>query len=171
LVPQVYSSALRFGIGMVFGASDHSYSARKPPGGDVSTIIDNGAPYAIPEITLGFAPFLNGLGPNHGRVYTHYTQSISHLAPYVGVGVLTATTGQVQWLRSLYLGVEYELFSNCSVAVTWVLRRTDALAPGLEVGTQVGDTTTLTATRYASGIGLVFNFTPDFLKFAGLGLK
>jgi hypothetical protein len=171
LVPHVYSSALRLGLALVGGAADHSYSARKPPGGDVATIVDNGAPYLTPEITLGFAPFFDGLRRRHGRVYTHYHQSPWHLAPYIGVGVLSATTGQVQWLRSLYVGIEYEFFSNCSIALAAVLRRTDALSPGLNVGDPVGDMTTLTSSRYAAGIGVVFNFTPDFLKFAGLGLK
>lgn len=71
----------------------------------------------------------------------------------------------------MYLGIEYELFSNCSIAVSGVIRRTDGLAPGLKVGGPVADMTTLSTSHYALGIGIVFNFTPDFLKFSGLGLK
>lgn len=42
LIPQVYSGAIRIGLGMIWGAADHAYGTRKVADSDMLAVIDNG---------------------------------------------------------------------------------------------------------------------------------
>jgi hypothetical protein len=90
---------------------------------------------------------------------------------YFGLGALSSSGGsKVEWLRSIYAGVEYELTPGSSVAVTAVARRVDGLANDLKVGSVVPVGMTVTNTTFAFGGAIVFNFTPAFFKFASSAL-
>lgn len=66
----------------------------------------------------------------------------------------------------MHLGFEYEVSRNFSIAATLVGRKVTRLADGLEVGDPITSTTVPTRTGYEAGIGVVFNFSPEFLKLA-----
>jgi hypothetical protein len=134
-------------------------------------VTDEGPARWNTEVVAGYAPFLQAFGRHRGkdafRLYKPY--SYMRLSPYIGlgiVGVSTTTSGtEARWLRSFYVGVEYEVFSSMSIALTAVWRRTDTLAGGLTVGGPT-PTTSVTRTHLDGGLGIVFNFTPEFFRFA-----
>lgn len=166
LVQQQYSGALRFGLSGVFTAQEHAYGIRKAPGSMIGSLVDNGASPFDAEVVAGYAPFVFNWDDG-GRSYGGRSQrSQNSIAPYIGLGLVSGSASGVSWLKSLYLGLEYELGANCSIAGALVLRRVDRLAYGLSVGDPVADGTTLTTSGYAGGFGVVLNFTPDFVKFA-----
>jgi len=147
----------------------HSNGLRKVPRSDFSTVVDNGGDAWATELAIGYAPFLLSKSEKAGgRTYTPDENQWVRFAPYFGVGVLSSAAGGtgVDWLRSLYFGVEYELTPGTSLAVAGVLRRTDALANGLSVGMAVDPSVTKTHTLFGWGLGAVFNVTPSFFQFA-----
>jgi hypothetical protein len=174
LVDQEYSGALRFGLSGILVGGDNAYVIRKAPGATIGTIVDNGTSPFDAEVVVGYAPFVFDWiwGKDRARRYSTWPHGSNiAVAPYLGLGLISGSNSGVTWLRSLYLGIEYEFSPNFSVAGTWVLRRVNRLADGLTLGDPVTDGTVLTKTAYSlSGVGLVINFTPDFAKFAtGIG--
>jgi hypothetical protein len=170
-IPQLYSGALRVGYGV--GWVNHlgrNYSTRKIPGSDFADVVDNGgAPLAM-DLVIGYAPFLFDRS-NGGRYYGLSDAPYTRWAPYFALSALSANvSGKVDWLRSVYVGLEYELLPGSSLAVALSGRRVDALANGLYVGLPVADGTSLTKTTYQFGLGVVFNFTPFFFQFASSAL-
>jgi hypothetical protein len=164
MVPQEYSGAMRLGISGVISPFDHAYVIRKAPDAAFGSIVDNGVSPFDGELALGFAWFAFNRDDG-GRIYVGQ-DSKTHWGLYTGLGLVSGSTTGVTWLRSLYLGLEYEFAPNSSVAFAGMIRRVNRLGAGLAVGDPVSDGTTLTTTGYAPAFGLVLNFTPDFLKFA-----
>lgn len=174
LIPDVYGGALRLGFGAIcVPALAHSYGARKAAGGDFSTVVDNGADPVAVELVVGYAPFLFAKHSRAGgRTYTPGENEWTRFAPFFGVGVIssTVTTAKVDYLRSFYFGFEYELTAGSSIAIAGVVRRTDQLAHGLEVGAPVDPGTTVTRVAFDFGLGVVVNITPKFFQFASAAL-
>lgn len=115
------------------------------------------------EIVAGFAAFLD----KGGRGYSSH--DYSRFAPYLGIGLLSqGADGEVDFLKSVHLGVEWELTPTFSLASTVVLRRVTRLAPGVALGGPVqGDVPTVT--RQSVGLGFVLNVSPEFLRVGSLG--
>jgi hypothetical protein len=172
LVPNVYSGALRVGVSAVLGLDEHVYTKRQAPGVNVMEVLDHGAPAAEAELVVGYAPYWQAF-KGGGRDYIrHYkgTAVAQRLAPYLGLAIVSATPGvdntRVRWLRSFYLGAEWEFFQNTSIALAVTLSRVDVLAPNLTAGGPIGKDTALTDSEVHPGFGIVINFSPDFFKFA-----
>lgn len=168
-VPHVYGGALRLGIGAIrVHGLEHNYGIRKVAGSDFSQIVDNGADPVNMEIVVGYAPFLASkiFSEFGGRTYMNDENPWLRIAPYFGFGAIVSSNSKIEWLRSLYVGIEYELMPGSSLALTTVIRRVDALANRLSVGMPVADGTNLTRVNYEYGWGVVFNFTPAFFQFA-----
>lgn len=176
LVPNVYSGAIRLGLSSVVGLHEHQYSKRQAVGVSVMEVIDHGATNVMAELVVGYAPYWQSFTGKRGRDYVRYYKLLSYerIAPYFGVGISSLNTSgegtRVRWLRSFYIGGELELAQNISVAVALTLSRVDTLAHGLAVGGPVAKETMLTDTEFRPGLGIVVNFSPDFLKFAA-GMK
>lgn len=172
LVPQVYSGALRVGLSMIWGAADHSYSVEKMGDGGVATVVDHGPARWNTELVAGYAPFWQAFTRKRGRDSFRLWKpwSINRFSPYFGLGIASAATSntgtQLRWLRSFYVGFEYEVFATCSIALTYVARRTDTKVDGIIVGEPVAAGTNVTTTHLDSGVALIFSFSPEFFQFA-----
>ncbi|HRC58081.1 MAG TPA: hypothetical protein PKU97_19290 [Kofleriaceae bacterium] len=151
---------LRVGVSAIYDGSlgDH-YTTRQQPAGELHEIVNLGGSAGAIEMVVGYAPFLTPRTFTDAKPYYRFS-------PYLGLGVLSSTSDGVQWLRSVYLGAEFDLAQGCSVALTGVLRRSEYLADGLAVGDMVAKDTDVTKSGLSLGVGLVFNFTPEFLTFA-----
>lgn len=170
-VPTPYGGALRLGLGGLWvPALGHSYSAKTTGMSNLAQIIDGDASPVAMELVVGYAPFVFDRSSQFGgRAYG--PESPSRWAPYFGIGALSSSGGsKVEWLRSIYAGLEYELTAGSSVALTAVVRRVDGLANDFKVGDVVPAGTTVTNTTFAFGGAIVFNFTPAFFKFASSAL-
>lgn len=173
-VPRAFGGALRIGFGAIHVEGlAHAYGVRKVVGSDFSQIVDGGADPVSAELVIGYAPFLFAkASAAGGRTYTSDENAWARVAPYFGVGVLSSSpsASKAEFLRSFYLGLEYELTPGSSIAIVGVLRRVDALASGLNVGMTVDSTTNISRTTFDLGWGLVFNVTPGFFQFAASAL-
>lgn len=159
-VPKIYSGVFRLGVSAIYDRTlgDH-YTTRQQPAGELHQIVNLGGSSGAIEMVVGYAPFFTL------RTFTD-AKPYYRLSPYLGLGVLSSTSDGVQWLRSVYLGVEFDLAQGCSVALTGVLRRSEDLADGLSLGDMVTKDTDVTRSTLSLGYGVVFNFTPEFLTFA-----
>lgn len=169
--PEVFGGAVRIGFGVIH-VDDlaHSYGTRKLAGTDFSHVVDNGAsPYAA-ELVVGYAPFLfHKCNATGGRTYASYENRWLRFAPYFGVGVLSSSPSvtKVDYLRSFYFGIEYELTVGSSIAPAFIVRRVDAPATGLAPGQTIDPSVSpLTRTTFTYGFGLVFSVTPAFFQVA-----
>ncbi|HEX2685436.1 MAG TPA: hypothetical protein VHN14_02400 [Kofleriaceae bacterium] len=172
LVPNQYSGALRVGISALFGLKEHQYSKRLMPGAPVMEIIDHGSSAMATELVVGYAPYPQALwqgGRDYVRRYT-WDSWRNRLAPYFGLGVASVTNSgegtRVRWLRSFYLGVEWEIVQSTSIAVAATWSRVDMLAKGLSVGGPVDKDTDILDSRSKLGVAIVLNLSPEFFKFA-----
>lgn len=171
-IQPVYIGAIRVGLGMVFNTPEREYTIVRQPGSQTSEIAmattEPSSPVAA-EIVIGFAPFV--FQP-HGRGYFGRRGMGQRVAPYVGLGILQTRAEQdnvrFSLLRSIYLGVEVELTAHASVAAAFVLGRTDRLKQPYRVGGPIepGLTQVPTTPGFLPGMGLVINFSPDFLRFS-----
>jgi hypothetical protein len=163
-VETTYLGAIRLGVGPVFkGAVDRSYSSVARPGSQQREIAATSSGNVDLELVLGFAPYLFDFIGGEGRGTVTHCKFC--LAPYVGIGVLNQSTTSLEVLKSLHFGLEWEFSPSFSLAGTFVLRRVTRLAPGYQIGSPVDDEVP-TVAEYGFGGGLVFNFSPEFFKFA-----
>src|SRR5690606_17235812 len=82
--------------------------------------------------------------------------------PYFGIGLLsTGGDGELSWLKSVHLGVEWELTDAFAIGITANLRRAERLAEGFRVG-QPLDGDVPTEERFVVGMGVVVNLSPSF---------
>jgi hypothetical protein len=170
-VDQGYSGAVRFGVGHVFGAHDHSYSKLQRGPDQPKEIVETAA--AATEVVVGYALFLDGLGWRKpaGRTYALRNEGVGafitrHTGIFFGFGALSYSPSNIDFLKSIHAGIEIEFTRNLSIAATVVYRRTSQLDGGLRAGGPAPEGDILTATHYEPGFGLTLNFSTDFLKFA-----
>lgn len=164
VVEERFTGALRMGIGLLTGATvERSYGVDTVNGSNQSEIVLEGDSPVAFEIVLGYAQFLE----SSGRSYA-LGRFIPRFAPWIGVGVLQTTEGNISSLQTFYLGIEAELGRSFSIAPALAIGRTERLRDGYHVGSAIAGDEPPTVERYRPGFGIVFNLTPDFFKFAGV---
>lgn len=168
VVPQPVGGAVRLGVSLGTVA-DLSFSAVTAPGSSTPEIVVDGGGWGHPELVLGWAPFLG----REGRIYEDPSRpgvrpGRHNLAPYFGLGVLglDGDAAALSLLSSAYLGVEWELRRSTSVALTAAVRRVDTLAWPFEVGGPADGDAVPTVSRWAPGLAVVFNLSPEFFEIA-----
>lgn len=164
IVLQRYAGAFRAGIAGIFGAPDQKFEARTSPGSAQAEVARTA--YTPVELVLGYSVYFTGLfGP--GRSYftkQGVATQDSSWGAYLGFGVLSVTSNNVDYLKSLHLGIEYEFSPYFALAATGVLRRVDELAAGAQVGGPAGNTIP-TQSSYVPGVAVVLNISPSFFRF------
>ncbi len=111
---------------------------------------------------MGYSVFLcHGVGE---------TSSFPCFALGAGLGVLKAGATGVNALTSLRAGPELAIGPDFSIALTAGVHREDTPKPEFTPGSALptGATTIETQTGFAFGMGVVLNFSPSFLKGAGI---
>lgn len=156
-----YAGAIRIGVAGIFGsARDRSYAVQTLPGSGQAEIVTTEGGSMDAELVLGIAAYLEGGGR------TYFTGDRHHWSPYFGIGLVDKQNSSFEFLRSLHVGLEYEVSKQFSIAGTVVGRRVDRLVDGLEVGDPVTGMSVSTRKGYSFGVGVVINVSPDFLKIA-----
>jgi hypothetical protein len=165
-VEETYLGALRLGIAPIFGgAIENRYGTRMQPEGTQREIVATTDNALDMQLVLGMSPFVfDWLADRRGRSY--FTGLNRRFAPYVGLGLLNAEENSLKFTPSLHAGLELELTPQFSIAVTAVGRNVSRLAPGFEVGSVVDTDEVPTITGFRFGWGVVFNFSPEFLRLA-----
>jgi hypothetical protein len=170
IVRQRFSGAFRAGIAGIFGAKDQKFEARAAPDGSQAEIVRT--EQTPIELVLGHSIYFSGLGGGRGRSYFAADGAPvqdSHAGLFLGFGAVSVGQAGVDFLKSLHLGLEWEVSPYLAIAVTGVLRRVDELAAGAVVGGPAGMTIP-TQSHYVPGAAVVVNITPSFFRFAsGVG--
>jgi len=163
IVIQRYAGAFRVGIAGVFRAPDQKFEARTFPGSSQSEIVRT-ARTPI-ELVLGYSLYLEGFDKGRRYIFKEATPWYkANLGLYFGFGAASIASGSFDFLKSLHVGVEYELSPNLSLALTGVLRRVDQLADGAHVGGPAPATIPVTS-GYVPGVAIVLNISPSFFRF------
>jgi len=167
-VDTTYSGAFRVGVAAVFvGGLEKTYDALMAPGSKQQEISGGSRSLVDVDLVLGYSPYLDA----GGRGENGCDNRPFCFNPYFGVGILGANgAGQLDWLKSIHLGVEWELTDTFAIGVTANLRRVSRLAPGFNVGEPIEGTLPLRS-AYVLGLGIVLNVSPDFLKIGAEGAK
>jgi hypothetical protein len=174
IVDRSYSSALRFGIGHIFGLDDIQYKGVQHEKDGKFTITRRAS--EANEIVLGYSLYFNWLfsqGRSYGLINPCWfclARPGRHLGLYAGFGAVSYATGTFDYLKSFHLGLELEI-KNFSIAATLVTRRVPMLNGSQRVGDVTGSADVDTYDKYRFGFGLILNFSPEFLKFAAGGGK
>lgn len=164
-VETTYNGAFRLGVGAVFlGAVDAQYSARTVAGSSQAELVAESEDDVNVDIILGYTAYLDA----DGRPQTGCVSKPWCFAPYFGLGLLSPRTdGEVDFLKSIHLGAEWEPVPNMAIGVTAVLRRVSRLAPGARVGQPIDPNSDVpTVSEWTVGLGVVLNLSPDFLRTA-----
>jgi hypothetical protein len=168
-IDETYSGAFRVGIGGIFlGGVERRHHAVTRGNSLQSEIEVSGRNVMDVDLMLGYSPYLD----SGGRAATGCDNAPFCFNPYFGLGVVSVDSGSggggVDWLKSVHLGVEWEVSPAFAVAVTANLRRVQRLAGGLHPGDPIeGDIPT--ENRYVFGVGLVVNLSPTFFKIGAGG--
>lgn len=165
-VDQGYAGSLRLGISHVFFGHDRSFSKLQRAANTPAEIIEKDI--GGNEVVIGYSVYWDGLRHDPaGRTYAVVgNRFLRHMGFFVGFGLLNYSPGNIDFLRSFHLGVEVEVTRNISFAVTYVGRRVTQLDGNLRVGGPAPTGDIPTSSGYQSGLGLVLNFSTDFVKFA-----
>jgi hypothetical protein len=165
-VDTLYWGAVRFGLGTLI-SNWNGYQITTFAGSNQPEIRSNHTLVAF-ELVNGFAPYLFDLAcPGHARSETGGCNT--HVAPFIGFGLVGASSQGVEALSSFHVGLEVEFASSFSIAADFVLRRTSGLAQGYHVGSPVAASATIddvTGDTWQPGFALVINASPSFLTFA-----
>jgi hypothetical protein len=125
IVLQRFSGAFRAGIAGIYGAPDQKFEPRTAPGSSQAEIVRTTRTPV--EFVLGYSIYFEGLGDRPGRSYfTHDGNTVQdgHGGFYLGFGAVSVSgTNSVDFLKSLYAGLEYEFSPYFAVALTGVVRR------------------------------------------------
>jgi len=165
-IDETYSGAFRVGFaGILLGGVDQSYSRTTRPGSQQSELVASKPNPVDVDIVIGYAPYLDA----GGRAASGCDNRPFCFSPYFGIGLASASSdGSIDFLKSVHLGIEWELTPSFSIGVTANLRRVTRLAKGLTVG-QAIDGDVATESRYVVGAGFVINVSPSFLKIGAGG--
>lgn len=167
IVEQTYGAAVRLGLAVVGGSAvDREYEVRSLATGQQSVAAKSFGTVNA-ELVLGFAPFIDFF--RGGRGYSNWNNLSRFpfgISPYVGIGVVNASQNSLEVFKSIYLGGEWEISGNFSIAVTWVGRRVTRLADGVSEGMPVPEGTVTTVTGFDYGWGVILNLSPDFFRIA-----
>ena len=165
-VEETYVGAFRVGLAGVFlGGQDAQYGVGLVGNSMQQEVVAQpGDPLNV-DIVIGYSAFFDA----NGRSARGCETAPFCFAPFVGLGLLSPTADGVTWLKSIHLGIEWELVPNFAIAVTGAVRRVDRLQEGYVVGGPVPNGLDGVPTREAwnVGLGVVLNLSPDFFKVAG----
>ena len=166
LVLKRYVGAFRTGVAVIGLAPDRTFARRTAPGSTQAEIVQS--ELTPLELVVGYSIFRSSLG-GPGRSYFQRNgeaRQDDRLGLYLGFGALSLAGGtNVDFLKSVHLGVEVEVGPHLAIALTGVLRRVDRLGFGADIGAPAGADVP-TENRYVPGVGLVVNISPEFFKFA-----
>lgn len=167
-IEETYSGAFRIGVaGILLGALDQRYHAETRPGSAQQEIVASDASVMDLDVVIGYSPYLD----EGGRPGAGCANAPLCFNPYFGLGLLSASSnGELQWLKSVHLGVEWELAEAFAIGVTANLRRVERLSSGYEPGYPV-DGSVPTDDVFVFGLGVVINLSPEFLKIGASGAK
>jgi hypothetical protein len=166
-----YAGSLRFGIGYAPGAKSYRYAKATPAGATQSEI----ARYENHplDVVVGYSFYLDDL--SQGRTYNvidteWYSYFARHLGLYAGLGVIGYDGARLDYLRSMYIGGEFEVNRNFSIALTGNLRREDRLATSM-VGGPVPDSGIALQSKYGWNCAFVFSISNEWFQFAKSGVS
>ncbi len=168
-IEETYSGAFRAGIAGIFlGGVERRHHAVTRGNSLQPEIEVSGRNLMDVDLMLGYSPYLD----SGGRAATGCDNAPFCFNPYFGIGLVSVDGGSggggIDWLKSVHLGVEWEISPAFAVAVTANLRRVQRLAGGLHPGDPIeGDIPT--ENRYVFGVGLVVNLSPAFFKIGAGG--
>lgn len=168
-VEETYAGALKLGLAPIFGpAVDSRFKALALPGDGQKHIALEGEGPADLELVVGFTPYVDALWGGRGYANSDNLSGFPWgFSPYVGVGALSAGAAGVDAIKSLHVGLEWEMTKDFGVAATIVGRRVTRLAEPATVGMPVdSDADIPTLQKVELGVGIVLNVSPDFLKLA-----
>lgn len=167
-IEETYSGAFRVGVaGILLGALDQRYRAETRPGSAQREIVATDVSTMDLDVVLGYSPYLD----EGGRAASGCESAPFCFNPYFGLGLFSASSdGDLQWLKSVHLGVEWELTEAFAIGVTANLRRVERLANGMKPGYPV-EGSVPTDDVFVFGVGLVINLSPEFLKIGASGAK
>lgn len=176
LVPNLYAGAVRVGIAGIGFLDEHGYERRGATAAQPGTVLDGGARAVSLELVVGYAAYWEGFTQRRGRDYVRKWKTFAapRFAPYVALGITglshSGNETRARWLRSFYVGLEWEPVANVSLAVGLALSRVDTLADGLRVGGPVGADDRLVDTEVRPGLFFALNLSPELFKL-GAGFK
>lgn len=164
IVQERFAGAFRIGVAGIAGAEDRKFEARTAPGSMQPEIVRTShTPF---ELVVGYSLLFDG---GKGRRYLLRDDSdcwfTSHFGLFLGFGALSATSSDIDFLKSLHVGLEYELTPNIAIAATLVGRRLDQLSAGARVGGPSPSTIPIEQT-YGLGGAIMVNLLPGLFKFA-----
>jgi len=165
-IEETYSGAFRLGVAGIFlGGVDQSYSRVQRPGAQQAEITAT-APNPIDvDLIIGYAPYLD----RGGRAASGCQNAPFCFSPFFGIGLLSpSSVGGLDFMKSVHLGVEWELTSTFSIGLTANLRRVSRLGGGLRVGAAI-DGEVVTEDRFILGAGVIINLSPAFFKVGASG--
>ncbi|MCA9516693.1 MAG: hypothetical protein KC635_17245, partial [Myxococcales bacterium] len=127
-IDETYSGAFRVGFaGILLGGVDQSYSRTTRPGSQQSELVASKPNPVDVDIVIGYAPYLDA----GGRAASGCDNRPFCFSPYFGIGLASASSdGSIDFLKSVHLGIEWELTPSFSIGVTANLRRVTRLAKG-----------------------------------------
>ncbi len=167
-VDTTYSGAFRVGVAGVFvGGLENRYDVVLAPGSAQQEISGGTRSLVDVDLVLGYSPYLD----TGGRGQNGCENAPFCFNPYFGVGIVGANgAGSLDWLKSIHLGVEWELTDTFAIGLTANLRRVSRLAPGFDVGEPI-DGSLPVRSAYVIGLGVVLNISPEFLKIGAEGAR
>jgi|GEM_PF-1620955 len=166
LIEQTYSGAFRVGVaGILMGALDQRFRAETRPGSLQREIVATDDSAMDLDVVLGYSPYLDA----GGRAGSGCENAPFCFNPYFGLGLMSASSnGDLQWLKSVHLGLEWELTEAFAIGITANLRRVERLAKGFRPGYPV-EGGVPTDDVFVFGMGIVVNLSPEFLKIGAGG--
>lgn len=168
LINKTYAGAFRLGVATIFGeVVPQLYEGRTRPGSkqrEVATF-DRDFP-GVFEFVVGYTVYLPPHRPEVNLWPTWHFAGI-----YFGMGVLQLDPQSEQkaldFLKSLHVGIEFELNANAAIAFTALASRINILDSKEGVGTPLGDSEEPHMTsdlRLGYGFGIVVNFGPKVFR-------
>ena len=165
-IDETYAGSFRLGVaGVFFNAVDQQFAKVTRPNAQQAEIIAEDDNIMDLDVVVGYSAYLDAGGrPGIGCDAAPFCFN-----PYFGLGIMSASgDGDVDFLKSVHLGAEWEITPNFALALTANLRRVKRLGGDLKVGSPIaGDIPT--ENRFAFGMGVVINLSPDFLRIGAGG--
>jgi hypothetical protein len=165
-VEGTYSGAFRVGVaGILLGSLDQRYRAETRPDSLQKEIVATERSAMDLDLVIGYSPYLD----SGGRAASGCESAPFCFNPYFGLGLMSASSnGDLTWMKSVHLGVEWELTEAFAVALTANLRRVERLASGYRPGYPV-DGQVPVDDVFVFGFGVVINLSPEFLRIGASG--
>ncbi len=165
-IEKTYSGAFRMGIaGVFFGGVEQTYQKVTQPNSQQAEIAVDDTNLMDLDLVIGYSPYLD----SGGRPATGCENAPFCFNPYFGIGLLSTNgNGDLDWLKSVHIGAEWELTEAFAIGLTATLRRVERLSQGLGVGSPIqGDIPT--DNRFVFGMGVVINLSPSFFRIGAKG--